>query len=87
MFCFLEDIKVQRTDIIYPIDKPLNQEGAIAILKGNLAPEGAVVKHSAVPTAMQEVVLSARVFDCEEEAIAAILNHKINPGEAVFIQL
>ncbi len=85
-FAFLEDIKVQRADIIYSIDKPLNQEGAIAILKGNLAPEGAVVKHSAVPTAMQEVVLSARVFDCEEEAIAAILNHKINPGEAVFIR-
>lgn len=85
-FAFLKDIDVKREDIIYPIEKPLNQEGAIAILKGNLAPEGAVVKHSAVPKNMQEAILSARVFDCEEEAIDAILKHKIHPGEAVFIR-
>lgn len=85
-FAFLKDIHVRHEDLIYPIDKPLNQEGAIAILKGNLAPEGAVVKHSAVPKNMQEVVLSARVFDCEEEAIDSILKHKIHPGEAVFIR-
>ena len=85
-FAHLKDVDVKREDIIYSCEKPLNQEGAIAILKGNLAPEGAVVKHSAVPKAMQEVVLSARVFDCEEEAIDAILKHKINPGEAVFIR-
>lgn len=85
-YAHLKDVQVTREDIIYPIDRPLNEEGAIAILKGNLAPEGAVVKHSAVPLAMQEVVLSARVFDCEEEAIDAILKHKIHPGEAVFIR-
>lgn len=85
-FAFLKDIDVKREDIIYPINNPLNQEGAIAILKGNLAPEGAVVKHSAVPKNMQETTLSARVFDCEEEAIDAILKHKIHPGEAVFIR-
>ena len=45
-----------------------------------------MVKHSAVPEAMKEVVLSARVFDCEEDAIDAILKHRINPGEAVFIR-
>ena len=85
-FAHLKDVHVKREDIILPASKPLNEEGAIAILKGNLAPEGAVVKHSAVPEAMKEVVLSPRVFDCEEDAIDAILKHRINPGEAVFIR-
>lgn len=85
-YTFLKDVHVKKEDIIYPVDQPLNKEGAIAVLKGNLAPEGAVVKHSAVPKNMQEVVLSARVFDCEEEAIDAILKHRIHHGEAVFIR-
>ena len=85
-FAHLKEVHVKREDIILPASKPLNEEGAIAILKGNLAPEGAVVKHSAVPEAMKEVVLSARVFDCEEDAIDAILKLRINPGEAVFIR-
>ena len=85
-YAYLKDIHLEVEDIIRPVDKPLNKEGAIAILKGNLAPEGAVVKHSAVPKNMQEVVLSARVFDCEEDAIDAILKHHIVPGEAVFIR-
>lgn len=85
-YAFLKDVNVKKEDIIYPVDQPLNKEGAIAVLKGNLAPEGAVVKHSAVPKNMQEVVLSARVFDCEEEAIDAILKHRIRHGEAVFIR-
>ena len=83
---FLDEYGLKKDNLIYSVDKPLNKEGAIAVLKGNLAPEGAVVKHSAVPKKMQEVVLSARVFDCEEEAIDAILKHRINPGEAVFIR-
>jgi len=83
---FLKDVNVKKEDLIYPIDQPLNKEGAVAVLKGNLAPEGAVVKHSAVPKNMQEVTLSARVFDCEEEAIDAILKHHVQPGEAVFIR-
>ena len=85
-YSFLDKYNLKKEDLIYPIDKPLNKEGAIAILKGNLAPEGAVVKHSAVPKAMQETVLSARVFDCEEDAIDAILKHRIHKGEAVFIR-
>lgn len=85
-YSFLKDVNVLREDLIYSVNQPLNKEGAIAILKGNLAPEGAVVKHSAVPKSMQEVVLSARVFDSEEAAIQTILDHKINPGEAVFIR-
>ncbi|MGM9940367.1 MAG: dihydroxy-acid dehydratase [Bulleidia sp.] len=83
---YLEQIGVSKEKLICPIDHPLNKEGAIAVLKGNLAPEGAVIKHSAVPKNMQEALLSARVFDCEEDAIDAILKHRIHPGEAVFIR-
>ncbi|MDV4149427.1 dihydroxy-acid dehydratase [Clostridium sp. AL.422] len=82
----LKRLNLKKEDVIYPIEKPLNKEGAIAVLKGNLAPEGSVVKHSAVSKKMQEVVLKARVFDREEDAISAILKDNINPGEAVFIR-
>lgn len=82
----LEKYNLKKEDLIYPVDKPLSKQGAVAVLYGNLAPEGAVVKHSAVPKNMHEVTLSARVFDAEEDAIDAILKHKINPGEAVFIR-
>lgn len=85
-YSYLKNKNIVKEDIIRPIDQPLHSEGAISILKGNLAPEGAVIKHSAVPKAMQEVVLKARVFDCEEDAIDAILTQKIHPGEAVFIR-
>ena len=61
-------------------------QGAIAILKGNLAPEGAVVKHSAISPRLMQVTLRARVFDCEENAIEAVLQKRIHPGEAVFIR-
>lgn len=83
---YLEKVGVPKEKLIYPVDHPINREGAIAVLKGNLAPEGAVIKHSAVPKNMQEALLSARVFDCEEDAIDAILKHHIHPGEAVFIR-
>lgn len=85
-YAFLDTIGVKKEQIIYPYNAPLNPEGAVAILKGNLAPEGAVVKHSAVPKEMQESVLLAKVFNCEEDAIDAILKHRITPGTAVFIR-
>lgn len=83
---YLKKVNLTKEDLIRPLTNPLNKEGAVAILKGNLAPEGAVVKHSAVPKNMQEAVLKARVFNCEEDAIEAILKHRIVPGEAVFIR-
>ncbi len=55
-------------------------------LKGNLAPEGAVIKHTACPKEMFEATLKARPFDSEEEAIYAVLHKQIHPGEAVFIR-
>ena len=56
------------------------------VLKGNLAPEGAVIKHTACPKEMFRATLNARPFDSEEEAIHAVLNHQIKPGDAVFIR-
>ena len=71
---YLKKWKLKREDVIRPFDHPIGTNGTVAILKGNLAPEGAVVKHSAVPKEMFHAVLKARPFDCEEDAIAAILH-------------
>ena len=79
-------VGVKREDIIRPFDKAIGTDGAIAILKGNLAPEGAVIKHTACPKEMFTATLSARPFDSEEEALNAVLRHDIRPGEAVFIR-
>ena len=82
----LEKWGLKRTDVIRPFDNPIGSDGTVAILRGNLAPEGSVVKHSAVPAEMFQAVLKARPFDCEEDAIAAVLSRKIRPGDAVFIR-
>ncbi len=76
----------EREDIIRSYRKPMGCQGSIAVLKGNLAPEGAVVKHTAVPKEMFYAVLKARPFDCEEDAIHAILTRQIHPGDAVLIR-
>lgn len=73
-------------DIIRPYDRPLGRNGAIAILRGNLAPDGAVIKHTACPKEMFTAVLRARPFDCEEQALSAVLRHDILPGDAVIIR-
>ncbi len=83
---YLEKVGRKRTDIIRTFEAPIGTDGTIAILKGNLAPEGAVVKHSAVPKEMHQAILKARPFDCEEDAIEAVLTKKIKPGDAVFIR-
>ena len=73
-------------DIIRPFDNAIGTDGAIAILKGNLAPGGAVIKHTACPKEMFHATLRAKPFDSEEEAIHAVLTHQIRPGDAVFIR-
>ncbi|MCP1100933.1 dihydroxy-acid dehydratase [Aequitasia blattaphilus] len=83
---YLKDYGIQREDVIRSFDNAFGEDGSIAILKGNLAPLGAVVKHTVVPKEMFEAKLNARVFDSEEEAIDAVLTHKIRPGDAVFIR-
>lgn len=77
---------LKREDIIRRIDNPIGKNGTIAILRGNLAPGGSVVKHSAVPKEMHYAVLKAKPFDCEEDAIAAVISRKIRPGDAVIIR-
>ncbi len=82
----LETWNLKREDVIRTFEKPIGTNGTVAILRGNLAPQGAVVKHSAVPKEMFEAVLRARPFDCEEDAIEAVLTHKIKPKDAVIIR-
>lgn len=83
---YLKPWNLKRTDVIRKFDKPIGDNGTVAILKGNLAPEGSVVKHSAVPKEMFKAVLRAKPFDCEEDAIEAVLTKRIKPGDAVFIR-
>ena len=77
---------LKREDVIRPFDDPFGTDGSIAILHGNLAPEGAVVKHTVVPREMFNATLRARPFDCEEDAIHAVLTHEVKPGDAVIIR-
>lgn len=78
--------EIKDTEIIRTIDNPYSKTGGIAVLKGNLAPEGSVVKRSAVAPEMMQHSGKARVFDCEEDALNAIYGGKINPGEVVVIR-
>ena len=73
-------------EIIRPVERPYSENGGIAVLKGNLAKDGCVVKQSAVAPAMMKHEGPARVFNSEEEAIAAIYAKKINPGDVVVIR-
>lgn len=73
-------------EVIRPLDNPYSKTGGLAVLKGNLAPEGSVVKRSAVAPEMMVHEGPARVFDCEEDAIAAIKGGKIVAGDVVVIR-
>ena len=73
-------------EVIRPLDNPYSATGGLAVLKGNLAPEGSVVKRSAVAPEMMVHEGPARVFDCEEDAIAAIKGGKIVAGDVVVIR-
>lgn len=79
-------ISVNREDIIRPYAQAIGTDGSIAVLKGNLAPQGAVIKHTACPKEMFKAVLYARPFDSEEECLDAVLHHKVQKGDAVFIR-
>ena len=78
--------KVERTDIIADYDHAFGTDGSIAILKGNLAPEGAVIKHTACPKNMFKARLRAKPFDSEEACIDAVLHGRVEPGDAIFIR-
>ena len=78
--------EIKRTEIIHAFDDAKGTDGSIAILKGNLAPEGCVIKHTACPKEMFEATLLARPFNSEEECIDAVLKRKVKPGDAIFIR-
>lgn len=80
------DARIEDEDVIHPLDKAYSKEGGIAILRGNLAPEGAVVKQAAVAPEMMRRTVKAKVFDSEEDAMAAILGGKIKAGDGVVIR-
>jgi len=82
----IANVKNKNTNIIRPIENPYSETGGIAVLKGNLAPDSCVVKRSAVVPEMLAHEGPARVFDCEEDAIAAILGGKIVAGDVVVIR-
>ena len=73
-------------EVIRPVDRPYSKTGGLAVLKGNLAPDGSVVKRSAVVSEMMKHSGPARVFECEEDAIAAIKGGKIVEGDVVVIR-
>jgi dihydroxy-acid dehydratase len=81
-----DSAEVVDEDILRPFNKPYHKEGGIAILRGNLAPDGAVVKQSAVSQLMMKFEGTARVFNSEEDGMKAILNNGVKPGDVVVIR-
>ncbi|GAB7021809.1 dihydroxy-acid dehydratase [Salidesulfovibrio brasiliensis] len=84
----LAELKAENLDpeVVRPIDNPYSPEGGIAVLFGSLAPQGCVVKQSAVAPEMMQRTGPARVFDSEEDAMTAILDGNIKPGDVVIIR-
>ncbi|KJS84468.1 MAG: dihydroxy-acid dehydratase [Peptococcaceae bacterium BICA1-8] len=83
---YLNKYGLKPEEIIYPVAKPIQKEGSIAILTGNLAPEGSVIKHSAVSSQMHVHIGTAKVFSEELSARQAILSGEIKPGDVVVVR-
>ncbi len=86
VFSIADAAEVYDEEVIRPLNKPHHKQGGIAILKGNLAPGGAVVKQSAVTKNMMKIEGTAIVFDAEEDAMKAILGGRVRPGHVVVIR-
>ena len=82
----IKDCENKNPQVIRPLDNPYSKTGGLTVLKGNLAPDGSVVKRSAVVDEMMVHKGPARVFECEEDAIVAIKGGKIVPGDVVVIR-
>lgn len=82
----VDGVANKNPEVIRPLDNPYSKTGGLAVLKGNIAPDGSVVKRSAVVPEMMQHEGPARVFDCEEDAIAAIKGGKIVAGDVVVIR-
>jgi dihydroxy-acid dehydratase len=83
---YLNNVKVSRREILRPRSDPFGPDGGVAVLRGNLAPGGAVIKAFAVPKEMHVHVGPARVFDFEEAALEALRDRKVIPGDVVVIR-
>lgn len=82
----LQNVYFKGGDVIRSINNPFSKEGGLAVLKGNLAPEGAIVKQSAVPKEMMKFEAPAVTFESEEDAIEGLLNGKIKDGQIVILR-
>src|SRR5262249_22015553 len=83
---YLRNVKVSRNEIIRPRSDPFGTEGGVAVLRGNLAPEGAMVKTFSVPHEMHIHIGPARIFDFEDQAIKALVERRVTPGDVVVIR-
>jgi len=83
---YLRNFKIRRDAIIRPRDEPFATDGGIAILRGNIAPDGAMVKTFSVPQEMHVHIGPARVFEDEPEAIDALVERRITPGDVIVIR-
>ncbi len=82
----LQDVKILRREVIHSLEKPLHSEGGLAVLMGNLAPEGAIVKSVAVNPKMLKHKGPAKVFDCEEDVQKHIRGKSVQPGDVLVIR-
>jgi dihydroxy-acid dehydratase len=83
---YLRNVKIDQKEIIRPRDDPFGTDGGVAVLYGNLAPGGAMIKAFAVPPEMREHTGPARVFDFEDEAVHALMGRKVTPGDVLVIR-
>ncbi|HQQ06050.1 MAG TPA: dihydroxy-acid dehydratase [Candidatus Omnitrophota bacterium] len=86
VYDIVDEARILDEDVIRPFDRAYHTEGGIAVLFGNLAPDGAVVKQSAVNKPMMKFTGTARIFNREEEAMKAIMNNKIKAGDVIVIR-
>lgn len=82
---YLHNYGLRREDVIFPVHK-VQDTGSVAVLKGNLAPEGCVIKYSACVEEQRKATGPARVFNSEEDAYQAVVDHKIHPGDIMIIR-
>jgi dihydroxy-acid dehydratase len=83
---YLRNVKVQRSEIIRPRSDPFATDGGVAILRGNLAPDGAMVKTFSVPKEMHVHVGRARIYEHEDDAVRSLMNREVSPGDMVVIR-
>ena len=82
----IDEAEIKDDSIIHPMDNPVHEVGGLAILKGNLAPNGSIVKSGAVPDDLKHLKGPAKIFESEEDAVSAIFDHKIQEGDIVVIR-